>query len=300
MKVFVTGSTGYIGQNVASAFRRAGHEVWGLARSQDKAAILIRHEIHPVIGSMQNPESYLGLAEACSLLVHAASDQKADAFALDRRTVESFLAAAERGARPKTILLTSGVWVYGQTGDTLVDETTPLAPARLVSARPGIEQMVLNARGVSGIVLRPGCVYGRQGSLTSLWFKGAREGALNVVGDGNNRWPMVHVDDLAEAYLRAGESGLGGEVFNITDRSRSTVREMVTAAARAAAYDGRIHYIPVAEAKATLGDFAECLALDQHVDGRKAVRMLGWQPRHGGFADDAGTYFESWKAAQPA
>jgi hypothetical protein len=46
-----------------------------------------------------------------------------------------------------------------------------------------------------------------------------------------------------------------------------------------------------------MGDFAECLALDQHVDARKAVRLLGWQPRHGGFADDAETYFMSWKTA---
>jgi hypothetical protein len=47
-----------------------------------------------------------------------------------------------------------------------------------------------------------------------------------------------------------------------------------------------------------MGDFAECLALDQHADGRKAVRLLGWQPKHGGFVDDVETYYRSWQAAQ--
>jgi hypothetical protein len=46
-----------------------------------------------------------------------------------------------------------------------------------------------------------------------------------------------------------------------------------------------------------MGDFAECLALDQHADSRKAVRLLGWQPKHGGFVDDAETYHLSWQAA---
>ncbi len=56
----------------------------------------------------------------------------------------------------------------------------------------------------------------------------------------------------------------------------------------------------MAEARTTLGDFAECLALDQHVDARKISRLLGWQPRHSGFLDEVETYFESWKASQSA
>ena len=38
MKVFITGATGYIGFNVALAMRHGGLEVWGLARSPEKAA----------------------------------------------------------------------------------------------------------------------------------------------------------------------------------------------------------------------------------------------------------------------
>ena len=47
-----------------------------------------------------------------------------------------------------------------------------------------------------------------------------------------------------------------------------------------------------------MGGFAEGLAPDQHVDGRKAVRRLGWQPRHIGFVDEVETFFDSWKARQ--
>ena len=72
---------------------------------------------------------------------------------------------------------------------------------------------------------------------------------------------------------------------------------MLAAVARVTGYAGKITWIPVSEAAKTMGDFAECLTLDQHVDSRKAVRLLGWQPRHSGFVDDAETYSMSWQAA---
>jgi nucleoside-diphosphate-sugar epimerase len=299
MNVFITGATGYIGLNVATAYRRAGHRVWGLTRSEEKARILTRHEIAPVIGSMQKPDAWATAAKNCSLLIHAAVDYQADTFALDKQTVEFLLSLSQQGRRPKTMIYTSGVWVYGHTHGMLVDETTPLNPPKLVARRPATEQLVLNAADARGIVIRPGCVYGYQGGLAGTWFAAAvKEKALTAVGDGGNRWTMVHADDLADAYLRAGESGLSGEVFNITDRSRCSVAEMVSAVARVTGYGGKITYIPVAEAAKTMGDFAECLALDQHADARKAVRLLCWQPKHGGFVDEVETYYVSWKAAQ--
>ncbi|MCB0300059.1 MAG: NAD-dependent epimerase/dehydratase family protein [Calditrichaeota bacterium] len=57
MKVFITGATGYIGFNVALAFRRAGYEIWGLTRSREKARLLLQSEIHPVIGSLDEPKT---------------------------------------------------------------------------------------------------------------------------------------------------------------------------------------------------------------------------------------------------
>ncbi len=42
------------------------------------------------------------------------------------------------------------------------------------------------------------------------------------------------------------------------------------------------------------GDFADALALDQHVDSAKAVRLLGWQPRHGGFLDEVEVFYRAW------
>ncbi|PYM89362.1 MAG: NAD-dependent epimerase [Candidatus Rokuibacteriota bacterium] len=299
MQVFVTGATGYVGSSVATAFRRAGHRVWGLTRTEAKARRLAQQEIEPVVGELGDPKTYAEVAAECAVLVHAAFEYSANGVAKDKQAIDTLIEAGRRGARPKTLIFTSGAWVHGDTGDRMVDETTPLNPIKLVAWRPAHEQLVLEASGVRGLVIRPGCVYGGPGGLTAPWFADASAGkAPTVVGDGRSRWTMVHGDDLADAYVRAGESGLGGEVFDISDRSRATALEMATAAARAAGYRGEIRPVPLAEAAKTMGDFAAALALSQHVDARKAVRLLGWQPRHGGFVDEADVYYRAWRAHQ--
>jgi len=299
MRAFVTGLNGYIGFNVALGLRRAGHEVCGLLRRPDRVDYMLRHEIRPVMGDISRPQTYASVAEDCDLLIHTAMDGKGGPVAADRTVIETFLAMAQRGARPRTFVYTSGVWVYGDTGGRPVDETSPLAPLAHVAWRPAHERLVLGASGIGGVVVRPGCVYGKQGGLTGAWFAGATGKApFEVVGDGRNRWAMVHVWDLADAYVRIAESGLEGEVINVTDRSHSTVEEMARAAAAAARYEGEIRFVPPADAERSMGPYAAGLAVDQQVDSGKAARVLGWQPRFGGFVAEVETYLAAWQAAQ--
>jgi len=149
------------------------------------------------------------------------------------------------------------------------------------------------------MVIRPGVVYGKSGGLTGLWFDGAsNSNVLRVVGDGYNRWAMVHVDDLAQGYLQGAQSGISGEVFNLVDSSRDTVMHMVGTAAQAAGHTRQLEFIPVANAAETMGAMAEALALDQIVDAGKAARLLNWQPKHSHFTTEICTYLAAWQAAQ--
>jgi nucleoside-diphosphate-sugar epimerase len=281
--VFITGSTGYIGRSVARAFRRAGWHVVGLTRDPAKAAWLPAEEITPVLGALQDLASWRDSAATASVLVHAAADYSVDTMALDRATVNGLIEIASQ--TNATLIYTSGGWVHGATRGQVADETTPLAPVEVVAQRPATERLVLESAKVRGIVIRPANVYGRQGGLTAPFFKDQP-----IVGDGRNHWPLVHVDDLADAYLRAAERGRTGSVYIVADDSRPTVQELVAAARQAAGLRGPATWVPVSEARKTMGGLADALAVDQQLSAARAKRELDWRPLHLALTEDASTY----------
>jgi nucleoside-diphosphate-sugar epimerase len=302
MKVFITGATGYIGNAVARTFRRAGHDVYGLTRSQDKANLLWQDEIKPVIGDLNKSDTYASIAKDAEILIHAAADMGNDMANLDRTATERFVGWAKDTNRQRTFIYTSGCWVYGNTKNEKVTEASALNPLSIVSWRPAIEELVLKGSTdrLTTLVLRPGVVYGGKGGLTSGWFQAAeKDGVTKIVGEGYNRWPMVHVEDLANAYLRAALFRTKNEIFNVTDRSRYTVREMAQNASRATGKNADVKVWSLTDAAKTLGQpFADALVSDQHVDSWKAINLLGWNPHFGGFVDDAEQFYNAWKHAR--
>jgi len=300
MNVFVTGSTGYIGAAVAAAFRRAGHRVFGLARSSEKARALARVEIVPVLGDLAAPESFLAVARGCDVLVHCASENSSSTVARDRAAIDTLLAASHDANAPRALLYTSGVWVYGDTGGRTVDETSPLAPLDLVRWRVEHEQRVLAASSsqLRTLVLRPGCVYGGAGGLTAPWFASAVAGEVEMVGDGTNCWSTVHLDDNADAYVLAAERAPGGEAINLGDGTNPQVGEMVAAIAAAAGIPGRIATLSPDEAAERFGPLAEGLGAHQKIANAHARAALGWQPRHASFVSQADLYYAAYRAHQ--
>lgn len=286
MKAFVTGATGFVGRAVAEALRRRCHRVAGLTRSAAKAKSLEAREIEAVVGDMRDPTPWERAASEADVLIHCAVEYGAEYQALDRMTVDALLGFGGK------VLYTSGVWQYGRGGP--FDESAAFAGNPLMPWRSEHEKLVLAAKG---LVIRPGCVYGGAGGLTGLWFQGALERkAAPIVGEGKNRWAVVHLDDMAILYALAAESALSGELFNAVDGSRFTVREMAEAASHAAGAKGAVHALPFSEAEALYAGLVHGLALDQQVDASKARKLLNWAPRFTGFPADADRYYASWKA----
>jgi nucleoside-diphosphate-sugar epimerase len=295
MKIFVTGATGFIGQAVAEGLARAGHDVLGLVRNAAKAPRLEAAEITPVIGDMAEPAGWTPAAQSAEAVIHCAAEYSARYMELDRQTTERLLSL-----QPRLFIYTSGCWVYGNTGDAVANESSALRPPSLVQPRVETERLVLAAASPATrtLVIRPGCVYGGHGSLTAAWFESAEnEGASRIIGDGACHWPMIHVAGLAELYRLAAESPLTAEIFNGVDGATPTVRECAEAASRAVLGTPAVTGTPREEALYAMGPMAECLTLDQRLDGSKARRLLGWQCRHRGFVAGAPRYYRAWKAS---
>ncbi len=273
MRVLLTGATGYLGSAAAEALRAAGHEVAGLARSDGAAARLEAAGFAARRGDLARPETLAEPVADADAVVHAAA-LPGDA---DAAAVAAMLRMLAGTGRP--LVYTSGAWVLGSTGGTVADEDAPTDAAELVAWRPAVEQAVLSsaARGVRGVVLRPTVVYGRGGGTPGSMVRSAqRKGVVRYVGDGRQRWPFVHVDDLAELYVLALDAA-PGTLLHASAGPSVAAREVAEAAA--ASHGARAEPWPLEAARATLGAFADALALDQQVSAGRARRLLGWEPR---------------------
>lgn len=301
MRIFVTGPTGYIGSAVAAAFARAGHSVSGLVRTQEGADRIRHDEITPIIGDLAKPDTYLKAIKNAEVIVHCAFDYSKNGVTTEGTAIGAILEGTRvAGTSTRAILYTSGVWTIGNTGEKVADEATPKHSLEEVKWRLGIEDRLFQAssRHLRTVVLSPGCVYGGSGGLTAMWFASAQEGAVEIVGDGQNRWAMVHRDDLAQAYVMAAEQEISGLALYLTDDSRNSVEEMALAVAQATGIPGKLHSISEREAEKNYGKLTQGLLIDQQVSSDRARRLLGWQPRHKNFITDVDLYYQSWKTGK--
>ncbi|MET7296229.1 NAD-dependent epimerase/dehydratase family protein [Streptomyces griseoloalbus] len=128
-----------------------------------------------------------------------------------------------------------------------MDENTPGNAESPLGFRLTLEKE-LAASGLAHTVVRPGFMYGGPAttSLSGQWFAAAEAGKPVFYGDTSKRYSWVHVDDLADAYVRIldNRTSLDGEVFVIADDQRLRVLDMQRAAVRAVGYTGDISLEP--------------------------------------------------------
>lgn len=287
MRVFVTGATGYIGSAVCEALSRSGHKVSGLARSSESAEKLLQRGIEPHRGDLKESDSVRAAARGADAVIHLAAPNDATYAQADNSLLDAVL--PELKGTNKPFIYTSGVWVIGGTGGKVADESFPLHPTPLIAWRVNCERRALDAAkdGVRSIVIRPAVVYGRGGSIPAMLIKSAKErGVVTYVGDGENHWPAVHVEDLADLYVRALEKAAACSLFNAAQGEAAKLREIALAASEGAGIPGRVAAWPIEEARRAMGGFADALALDQQISSEKARKILGWNPMQAGILED--------------
>jgi nucleoside-diphosphate-sugar epimerase len=185
---------------------------------------------------VQNPstaESWLKLIPIIDVVIEAVGGA-IDLPAVSEMILEAISKAAQ-SRRPAhaaklTYIYTSGIWVHGDNRTEIVTDTTPPTnPVKLVSFRMDFEQTIIKHPVLNGIAIRPAIVYGKLGSIFMPLLKSAKEGKVAWYGTPGGRYATVHVDDLADVYLRAAEraSIVGGTIFDAANDYSESVDDFL-------------------------------------------------------------------------
>ena len=318
MRVFVTGATGFIGSAIVRQLLDSGHQVVGLARSDEAAAALTAAGATPHRGSIEDLDSLRRGAEQADGVVHTAffhafthagrgtrmkvllggSPRRigqrfmATTVGTDRRAFETLGAALAGADRP--LVATFGT--MGLTAGRTATEDQPADPDSVGGGRSASEAaaLALAERGVRVSVVRlPPVVHGagdRAGFLPQMIGVARKNNASLYVGDGLNRWGAVHQVDAARLFVLALENGPAGGVYH-------GVAEEALRVIDVAGGIGRRLGVPVksvtpSEAATRFSWIAPFVAVDNPASSDLTRARLGWEPTQPGLLEDlAGEHY---------
>ncbi|KAJ2790209.1 hypothetical protein GGI18_001940 [Coemansia linderi] len=296
--VLVLGASGYTGKEVSRAFSRAGFRVRSLVRNEEEARLLAQDEIHPIVGDIKRLDLLTERLDEADVIVDTSIDYS-ESLETTRNILNAVKQAGERRAHrgsQLTFIHTSGVWVQGETGYLGVSQDWNLQPLEGVAWRVRIEQETLElarALNVRPVVLRPALVYGRNGGFFDRVFAGLVAGNIRLPGTLENNLSTIHVDDLAELYVKIAERApvLKGQILTAANRSSEPVQEIIRAVRRLA---GKREIQVESYRPTNVGD--EGVALTQVIDTRITRTVTDWEPRKRTFVEGVAEYYQSWKA----
>jgi nucleoside-diphosphate-sugar epimerase len=279
MRVFVTGSTGFIGTVLVRELLDAGHQVLGLTRSDAGAQSLTKAGAQVHRGDLEDLESLRAGTAAADAVVHLAFIHDFTKFRenceIDGRAIETLGSTLEGSDRP--LIVTSGLALVAHGRPAT--ESDPPAPHS--DHLPRVSEHTaadLEKRGVQAMVVRLPQVHDtRKQGLVSYSIQIAREKhASAYIGAGANRWAAVHIKDAALLYRLALEKGRAGSRYHAVAEEGVPARDIADAI-------GRGLKVPVVslsseQAPAHFGWLAAFAGLDLQGSSIETRQELGWNP----------------------
>lgn len=220
--MLITGATGFVGSHLVEALARKGTRARALVRSSSDTALLERHGIIPIVGSLQDVESLRRALGDASVVLHLAAATRALSAEEFRRVnadgTERLLDAMSMGGGRRRMVYLSSLAAVGPTRGRPVrpdDEPRPLTPYG--RSKLDGERAALAREEVDVAVLRPPAVYGPRDRDLLTFFRMARWRVLPTAGPSDRPMQLVYAPDLAEAITVAAEPGAATGVFHIAE-----------------------------------------------------------------------------------
>lgn len=194
-------------------------------------------------------------------------------------TTFSVLEAMRRHKVTRLVFASSSA-IYGETDAVIAEDHGPLLPishygaAKLASeafissygANYGVQSWMARFPNVVGDRLTHGAIHDFAAKLRRT------PDCLEVLGDGRQTKPYLHVDDLVDAVMLAWESlDEPVNIVNIAGETRCSVRRMAEIVVEESGLDARIAY--TGGDRGWIGDVPNV-----EYDTRR-IRALGWAPK---------------------
>lgn len=288
MRVFLTGSTGFIGSRIVPELLEAGHQVIGLTRSKEGAGRLTEAGAEVHHGTLEDLESLRRGAAKADGVIHAAFDHDFSNFVAncekDRHAIEALGSVLKGSDRPLIITSGTGMGSAGH-GKPAVEDIFDISHPNPRSASE-VAGSVMLEQGVNVSVVRLPQVHDtvKQGLITPLVEISRAKGISAYVGDGSNRLPAAHVIDVARLYRLALEKSESGARYHAVAEEGIPLRQIAEVVGRG--LNVPVRSLSMEEANGHFGWMVMFAGMDLWASGAKTQEQLDWHPTGPGLIAD--------------
>ncbi|TCO19621.1 nucleoside-diphosphate-sugar epimerase [Kribbella steppae] len=297
MRVFVAGATGVIGNRLVPLLLSTGHDVIGLARSQDAGAGLERlgadvvhadaldHAAMRRAVRVAAPDAVVHLLTAIPARINPkrlSRDLAQTNRLRTQGTINLVDAAAQAGA--KRVITQGSAYVYEPNGPDPATEDVPFwhrPPTEFGPVLDALRELEALTAEAGGLVLRIGHLYGPGTTYApgGSFVQQVQNRNVPIVGQGTGTFSFTHIDDAASAIVAALENTAAG-ALNVVDDEPAQVREWLPVLAHLLGAPPPTHILPPM-ARLAFGSWGVAFLTElRGADNSNAKRVLGWSPKY--------------------
>jgi uncharacterized protein (TIGR01777 family) len=282
--IVLTGATGLIGRRLYNALRSRGDNVTILARNTDKAAKVFSDAFRILLWAPGVAGEWKSAIDGADAVVHLAGEPIAeerwseeykkrihDSRVFGTRDIVDAIDAAK--TKPGVLLSASAVGFYGDTGESEVDESSSAGEDFLAGLCTAWESEAVRAEalGTRVVITRLGIVLAEDGGALEKLLTPFKMFAGGPVGNGEQWFPWVHIDDVVGIMLHAIDHPEISGVMNAVSPGLVRNREFAVALGEALKRPARFS-VPAFVIKLALGELGGTLLGGQRA---RPARTLG-------------------------
>jgi hypothetical protein len=266
--IIIAGATGFIGRRLTSRLAENGYSIIVLSRNPEKYQKYFNGNVQFLKWDGLNLDHWPPRLKEVKAVINLAGEnigaglwtrkRKQKLLSSRLRTTHALVAAIQKlPVKPAKFIQMSAIGYYGNSGEVLLDESSPAGKGFLAELTNQWETAAsdISKPGIKLVILRTGLVLGKGGGMITRLTPPFRFFLGGHFGKGDQWMSWIHLEDVVRIFQFILENNPAAAIYNVTSPEALPARDFFKTLGRELHRPSWLHF-PELPLKLILGEMA--------------------------------------------